>query len=129
MADGIHVATTELGEVLVDGDGFSLYLFVPDGTDASSCFGDCATAWPPLGVEAVGTPGAGIDPALLGEITRDDGTAQASYNGKPLYLFSGDRAAGDTNGQGINDVWFLMGADGAGIGIPAAEETDIVFDY
>jgi len=106
----VAIAESGLGEIVVDGDGNTLYLFVPDGQGASVCNDDCAEAWPPLVGDVV--PGAGLDAGLLGSAARDDGSEQATYNGWPLYYFAGDAAVGDTNGQGVNDVWYLL--DGAG---------------
>jgi predicted lipoprotein with Yx(FWY)xxD motif len=58
----------------------------------------------------------GLDEVLVGSITRDDGTTQGTYNGWPLYYFSGDSAAGDVNGQGVNEVWWVLDATGTPIG-------------
>ena len=72
------------------------------------------TSWPPqVEIAAVGD---GLDMALVGTITRADGTVQATYNGWPLYYFGGDSAAGDVNGQGVNDVWWVIDASGTPIG-------------
>ena len=60
--------------------------------------------------------GEGLDESLVGTITRDDGTVQGTYNGWPLYYFSGDSAPGDVNGQGLNDVWWVIDASGTAIG-------------
>ena len=60
--------------------------------------------------------GGGADDSKLGTTMRDDGTTQVTYAGHPVYLYSGDSAAGDTNGQGIGGVWFAVTADG----VPAA---------
>lgn len=100
------VASTELGGVLSDGDGFTVYLFMPDAQGTPTCNDDCAANWPAL-VGPV-TAGDGVDAALLGTATRDDGTVQATYNGWPLYHFSGDPAAGDINGQGVGDIWWVV---------------------
>jgi predicted lipoprotein with Yx(FWY)xxD motif len=56
--------------------------------------------------------GDGVDESLLSTITRDDGTTQVTYNGWPLYTFSGDTAPGDTNGAGEEDTWFLISSTG-----------------
>jgi predicted lipoprotein with Yx(FWY)xxD motif len=102
----VAVADSALGEILVDGDGNTLYLFTPDDSGPSVCNGDCAAAWPPVVGEA--NAGPGIDTTLLGNAIRDDGSSQATYNSWPLYYFAGDAAPGDTNGQGLNDVWFVI---------------------
>lgn len=109
--------TTDFGSILVNGEGFSLYAFISDTQDSgtSACTGDCAAEWPPLLSEGDPVAGEGVDQALLGTITRDDGTTQVTYNGRPLYLFHEDIAPGDTNGQGVEDdfgLWFLVSPDG-----------------
>lgn len=98
------------GQALVDGEGRSLYLFTNDtqNSGASSCSGDCLVEWPPLLTDGDPVAGTGVDAALLDTITRDDGTTQVTYNGWPLYYFHEDTAAGDTNGQGLGGVWFLV---------------------
>ncbi len=98
------------GQALVDGEGRSLYLFTNDtqNSGASSCSGDCLVEWPPLLTDGDPVAGTGVDAALLGTITRDDGTTQVTYNGWPLYYFHEDAAPGDTNGQGLGGVWFLV---------------------
>ena len=109
----VELASSGLGDILVDADGNTLYLFVPDGQGESVCYDDCATAWPPLTVE--GVAGDGVDDGLLGTTERTDGTEQVTYNGWPLYYFANDAATGDTNGQGLNDVWYVVDADGNAI--------------
>src|SRR5579872_640355 len=77
-----------VGTVLVDGQGYTLYLFVPDNRSVSTCYGSCAQAWPPLVLPAgVGAPkaGAGVLAALLGSQPRRDGAPQVTYGGWPLY--------------------------------------------
>lgn len=105
----VAVAETDLGEVLVDADGMTLYLFTPDTAEASACEGDCAAAWPPLTL-ADGEPvaGEGIDESLLGTAPRTDGDPQVTYNGHRLYLYAADTAAGDTTGQGVGDKWYAV---------------------
>jgi len=107
--------STEFGPILVDGEGFSLYLFMADTQDSgtSTCGDDdgCATEWPPLVSQGSPVAGDGVDATLLGTITRDDGSLQVTYNGWPLYLFHEDEAPGDTNGQGLNEfggLWYLV---------------------
>ncbi len=113
-ATSIALASTDIGELLVDGDGNSLYLFVPDSAGDSTCYDDCEAAWPILG--EVSDVGDGLDPALLGTTTRTNGDVQATYNGWPLYHFARDEAPGDVNGQGVGDVWYVLDAAGAAIG-------------
>jgi predicted lipoprotein with Yx(FWY)xxD motif len=61
--------------------------------------------------------GDGVDAGLLGSAPRNDGIEQATYNGWPLYYFVNDAVPGDVNGQGVNDVWYVLDAAGSGIGI------------
>ena len=98
------------GQALVDGTGRSLYLFTNDTQDSgtSSCTGECLVNWPPLLTDGEPVAGTGVDAAMLGTITLPDGTTQVTYNGWPLYYYIDDAAAGDANGQGVGDVWFLV---------------------
>lgn len=119
-AAGATVAVTgsELGEILVDADGVTLYLFTPDERGDSTCYDDCAQNWPPL--EGPAEAGDGADAALLDTVEREDGTAQVTYNGWPLYYFAGDSAAGDTNGQGVGDIWYVVDPSGDAVRETAA---------
>ena len=114
--------TTDFGPILVDANGMSLYLFMADtqNSGTSTCGDDdgCAEEWPPLTSDGDPVAGEGVDAALLGTITRDDGSTQVTYNGWPLYLFEEDTAAGDTNGQGIDEfggLWFLVTPTGEAV--------------
>jgi predicted lipoprotein with Yx(FWY)xxD motif len=102
---------------LVDQTGRSLYLFTSDTQNSgmSTCSGDCLVQWPPVIVSGVPQAGTGIDAALLGTITRDDGMMQATYNGWPLYYYVDDLAAGDMIGQGMGGVWYLVSGSGNAI--------------
>jgi predicted lipoprotein with Yx(FWY)xxD motif len=106
----LEVSDTDLGQILVDGDGMTLYVFDNDSDGQSACTGDCASNWPPLTDEVAA--GDGVDDSLLGMTERDDGTAQATYDNQPLYYFAGDQASGDTNGQGVGGIWWVVGPDG-----------------
>ena len=110
----IALAETSLGSVVVDAEGMTLYLFVPDGQAESTCYDDCEANWPPL--TGAASAGEGLDESLLGSVERTDGTTQVTYNGWPLYYFATDAAAGDVNGQGVNGVWFVVDAAGNAIG-------------
>ena len=105
------------GPVLVDAEGRALYLFTNDtqNSGASSCSGDCLVAWPSVQSQGAPVAGTGVDAALLGTITRDDGTLQVTYNGWPLYYYADDTAPGDATGQGVNNVWFLISPAGTAI--------------
>lgn len=109
-AGSVVLASTDLGDILQDSEGRTLYLFNPDAQGDSTCYDDCADAWPAFVEE--GSAGEGVDASLLGTTTRTDGAVQVTYNGWPLYYFSGDVAPGDTNGQALNDVWWVVDAAG-----------------
>ncbi|MFF3935513.1 SCO0930 family lipoprotein [Streptomyces phaeofaciens] len=106
-------ANAELGKILTDGNGKTLYRFDSDTAEPpkSNCDGDCATAWPPVTADDV-TAGDGIDKSLLGEVTRSDGTKQLTVAGWPAYYYAKDASAGDTSGQGVGNKWFALTADG-----------------
>jgi predicted lipoprotein with Yx(FWY)xxD motif len=104
-----------LGEILVDTQGRSLYLFQRDIGTRSECTGACAAAWPPLRDAGKPLVGANLAASKVGTTARSDGKLQVTYNGHPLYLYSGDHKPGDTNGQGLNVFgggWFALSAAG-----------------
>jgi predicted lipoprotein with Yx(FWY)xxD motif len=114
----IKLADHGLGRMLVDGRGRTLYLWKADRTNKSMCSGACAQAWPPLRGTGAPKAGSGVNAKLLHVFTRADGTKQVSYAGHPLYLFAGDTAAGQANGQGsdaFGALWFAVGPRGAAI--------------
>ena len=102
---------------LVDQQGRALYLFTTDTQNggSSACTGDCLTQWPPLIVSGTPQAGQGVDAGLLGTINREDGSLQATYNGWPLYFYVGDTGPGNTSGQGMGGVWFLVSGAGNSI--------------
>jgi predicted lipoprotein with Yx(FWY)xxD motif len=110
----VELVDADLGQILAS-DGRTLYTFAPDDGGASTCYGDCATNWPPLLADSGVTAGDGLDAGLFGTVARDDGGEQVTVDGWPLYFFSGDAAAGDVNGQGVGDVWYVVGPDGTAI--------------
>lgn len=103
-----------LGEIVVDGDGRTLYRFDQDTTNppASNCAEACAAKWPPvLAGEQVTVEG--IDSNLVGTVDRPDGKQQVTLNGSPLYRFADDKQPGDIKGQGVNGTWFAVTTGGA----------------
>jgi len=113
----VDVATNNnLGSILVDQQGLTLYLFAQDSGSTSTCTGACAVAWPPLRSDAqASVAGSGTDPSLIGTTPRSDGSPQVTYNGHPLYLYKGDQSAGDANGQGLNAfgaAWYVLSPAG-----------------
>ena len=108
-----------LGTVLVDGQGMTLYLFVPDKqSGTSTCYGQCAQGWPPLLLPiGVTAPVAGphVQSSLLGTTHRTDGTTEVTYNKWPLYLWVGDSQPGQATGQGLNNLgglWYVLSPAG-----------------
>jgi len=120
-AAGVTLALAEdatLGSFVTGANGMTLYIFTPDTATSSACVDQCATSWPPLTVAAAGDAAAGTGvTGEIGTITRADGTLQVTLGGHPLYYFANDKAAGDVNGQGLNDKWYAAGPDGAGLGM------------
>lgn len=114
----VGAAETQLGMVLVDAGGRTLYAFTNDSGGESSCTADCAVTWPPLTVDGDFAVGEGLNQDDFSTITRDDGSMQVAADGHPLYTFAGDEAAGDVNGQGVGDVWFAVDTDGGLVGAP-----------
>src|SRR5207237_8870297 len=111
----VGVANVDLGKVLVNSPGRTLYLFGKDSGTTSTCSGACAVNWPPLRASGKPTLGNGADSSLVGTTTRSDGKPQVTYNGHPLYLFSGDATAGDTNGEGVKafgGLWYAVSPAG-----------------
>jgi predicted lipoprotein with Yx(FWY)xxD motif len=106
----VLVATSDLGDILTDADGMTIYYFANDTEGVSNCTEDCLANWPPVIVDGEPTAGDGVD-AELGTIDVESGT-QLTVNGFPAYYFAGDQAAGDVNGQAVGDVWWVFGPDG-----------------
>ena len=111
---GLVLADTDAGDALATSDGRTVYLFTQDSTDTTTCFDGCLGTWPP--VPASAELGYGLDARLVGSIERPDGTVQATYGGWPLYFYYRDVDPGDTKGQGLGGVWFLVGPDGTAVG-------------
>ncbi len=106
-----------LGDILVDGKGMTLYTWKNDQPGVSTCAGKCLTNWPPLLASSAVTPGAGLNASDFGTTQTTDGRTMVTYNKQPLYYFIGDKNPGDTKGQGIGNVWFVaapMAASGSG---------------
>jgi predicted lipoprotein with Yx(FWY)xxD motif len=108
----LKTATINGVTVLTNAQGFTLYSFAPDTATASKCTGACAQIWPPVKAPAAG--GQAVT-GKLGTITRSDGSAQATYNGHPLYTYTADTAPGQAKGNGLNvngGVWHEVTASG-----------------
>lgn len=112
-------SNAKLGQILVDGSGRTLYLFEADKTTTSTCYGSCASYWPPALTNGAPQPGAGTNASLLGTTKRTDGTVEVTYGGHPLYYVVTDHNPGDATGQNVTNFgapWFVVGPDGNKIG-------------
>jgi predicted lipoprotein with Yx(FWY)xxD motif len=117
----VGTTSTSLGTFLVGPDGKSLYLFEADTSSKSTCSGACAQSWPPLTTNGSPVAGSGVTKSLLSTSQRADGTMQVVYNGHPLYNYTGDTKAGDTNGEGSTAFgagWDVVSPAGAKIEKP-----------
>jgi predicted lipoprotein with Yx(FWY)xxD motif len=123
MAATLMVSQQEgLGQFLTDEQGLSLYLFTKDTPNTSTCYDRCAENWPPLLTSGSPVAGQDVDAALLGTTQRQDGSTQVTYNGWPLYYYVKDQQPGDTTGQEVGDVWYVISPQGQEIGPMAATE-------
>jgi len=96
----------ELGSYLVDAKGMTLYLFDKDKEPGkSACYGGCAKSWPPY-APAAAAQAELVSPLTV--ITRDDGTKQYAYKGKPLYYYVKDSGPGDVKGEGVGKAWWIV---------------------
>jgi predicted lipoprotein with Yx(FWY)xxD motif len=111
----IKAASSPLGTILVDQDGKTLYLFEADSQNKSNCSGGCLSLWPPVDASGKASAGSGVTAGMIGTAT---GSSQVTYAGHPLYWFSGDTAAGDTNGEGLTDfggAWYVVSPTGKAV--------------
>lgn len=111
----VDVANTGLGNVLVDSQGRTLYLFGKDSGSKSACSGACATNWPPVTDSGNPTVSGGLKSSKVATSARP-GAKQVTYNGHPLYRFAGDQKPGDTSGQGVNAFgakWYVLSPSGS----------------
>ena len=114
----ITTAKSSAGTVLTNGSGKAVYLWVKDTGDMSNCNGACAGAWPPVTTTGTPTAAGSAKASDIGTITRSDGTKQVTYDGHPLYYFSGDSGAGSATGQGSDSFgakWWLVTPAGSDV--------------
>ena len=114
----VSATSTNLGMILVDGNGRTLYLFEKDQPNQSACAGACVAAWPVDPSSGTPKAGSGATASLLGTIKRSDGSTQVTYDKHPLYYYSGDSQPGQHNGQGINAfgaAWFAVAPAGGAV--------------
>jgi predicted lipoprotein with Yx(FWY)xxD motif len=105
----------EVGPVLVDSKGFTVYDFHKDKGTASSCYGGCAEVWPPVLSEGAPQTGEGANASKLGTTKRKDGTTQVTYAGHPLYTYVADKKPGEANGNDFSSFgaqWYALKGNG-----------------
>ena len=112
----------DLGIMITDVGGRSVYLFTNDDENVSNCSGGCAVNWPPLLTAGDPAVAEGADADLLGTTSRDDGYTQVTCNGHPLYNFANDEKPGDANGQNLGEKWFVLSTQGDSVQPSAAPE-------
>ncbi len=112
----LAVATTDLGEIVVDGKGMTVYMFTKDvqGSGESTCSGECADKWPSVIATSDDPVVEGVT-GEVGTIVGVNGEQQLTLDGWPLYYWVGDAAEGDTTGQGVGEVWWVLAPDGVPI--------------
>jgi predicted lipoprotein with Yx(FWY)xxD motif len=125
-ATALHAQNSRYGQILVDGSGRTLYVLTADKGSRSTCYGACATIWPPDTTTGMPT-NSGVTTSMVGTTARNDHTTQVTYNGHPLYTFAHDAKPGDVNGEGIatfGGVWYVVGVNGNAIAnAPSAPPT------
>jgi predicted lipoprotein with Yx(FWY)xxD motif len=105
----------EVGMVLVDAEGMTVYDFHKDKGTTSSCYGPCAEAWPPVLTEGEPQVGNGASGSMVGTTERNDGTTQVTYDGHPLYTFVEDKKPGEANGNDVSAFgaqWYALKGNG-----------------
>jgi len=103
-------ATTTLGKYLIGFNGQTVYTYAHDAQNVSTCTGACATTWSPYLVADVSVL-KNLELGVTGKVSmvsRADGSLQVTYNKRPLYFYSGDKNGGDTKGNGVGGVWFVV---------------------
>jgi predicted lipoprotein with Yx(FWY)xxD motif len=113
----LRVAPSALGQIVVDGKGMTVYMFDKDtqNSGSSTCSGQCAAKWPAVSTDSTSPTVQGVT-GKIGTIKGADGKNQVTVDGWPVYYFAGDAKAGDTAGQGVGGIWWVIGSDGKKIG-------------
>jgi predicted lipoprotein with Yx(FWY)xxD motif len=113
----VQVSSSDYGQILFDGENQAIYLFEKESRPTSECYGECATAWPPVVTKGEPQVGKGADASLLGTTKRNDGTTQVTYNGHPLYYYEED-GPGEVLCQNVNEfggLWLVVDAKGEAV--------------
>lgn len=109
----LMVASTDLGDVIVDANGMTVYMFDNDtqGGDTSACTGQCLEMWPPVITTSDAPTGTDVT-GEIGTIETPEGELQVTVNGWPVYLWVNDTAPGDTTGQAVGGIWWVLDPSG-----------------
>jgi predicted lipoprotein with Yx(FWY)xxD motif len=120
-AADLSVGQSKAGQIVVGGQGLSVYYFTKNTKDSgnSACTGACLTSWPPV-TSTTATPTVNGVTGKVGTIPTADGKMQITINGMPIYYYSKDQTAGDITGQGVGGVWYLVAPSGEMITAPPA---------
>jgi len=108
------------GNILVDGNGMTLYIFTVDGPDQSNCDASCLATWPPFVTNGTPKLGTGVDASLVGTATLSDGRTIVTYDHMPLYYYVKDIQPGQTTGEDVGSVWFVISPDGKPVKAPVS---------
>jgi predicted lipoprotein with Yx(FWY)xxD motif len=113
----ISVRSSQYGRILRDDSDRTIYLFTKDRSIPSTCYGACATAWPPVLTRRAPTAGSGLDAVLLGTTRRRDGTLQATYGGHPLYYYVSDKPGQILcqNAEEFGGTWLVVSPHGTAV--------------
>jgi predicted lipoprotein with Yx(FWY)xxD motif len=123
----VSVSHTSAGDALAGAGGMTLYIFKADTDGTSTCTGGCANTWPAfVGDGSQVNAGDGVS-GTFGTTTRADGTTQITHGDQPLYYYSGDKAAGDSNGEGIGGVWFIAPVDASSASQSSAPSSGLTY--
>jgi len=113
--DTLKLADSRYGKIIVDSSGRALYLFDADRGPVSTCYADCAKAWPPFIATRAPNAASDLSQSLTSTTTRNDGLKQVTYNGHPLYYYVGDPAPGQVNCQAAVEFgggWYVVDGQG-----------------
>ena len=116
MATIAMTKNPQLGPILTDSKGNTVYVFAKDSKGMSNCNGACASVWPPVTTSGKPTAGSGVLASKLGTTKRSDGSTQVTYGGRPLYTYTADSSPGDVTGNGINTyggLWYAVQPNGS----------------
>jgi predicted lipoprotein with Yx(FWY)xxD motif len=111
----LKLANTDLGKIVVNGGGFTVYMFTADRRNKDNCSTGCKSVWPPVTTSGRAVAGPGIKRRLIGSISLGHGVRQVTYAGHPLYTYIADGGPGDTSYVGFNQFggrWFALNAGG-----------------